>query len=236
MPPRWPRGRTSRRDGAQRGRPLEDDLPEEQHEHARDVEAVGEERAVAGVRLLLGLHPADREDHVVGLAREQVAAARAAVAQQADARRVAALDLGAVGRRRAGHQPPGLLLDPAERRDVLVRAEQDPGLAGARSARRGRSPTRRAGSVPSASQRAISGALPSRIARRSTGSASPSISRKMIPGTSVRSCAPWRRAIRWITRSVYVSSSFVPRTTWSTIAHRGDRRARRAAPTRTSRR
>ena len=31
--------------------------------------------------------------------------------------------------------------------------------------------------VPSASQRAIVGALPSRIARRSTGSASPSISR-----------------------------------------------------------
>ena len=39
--------------------------------------------------------------------------------------------------------------------------------------------------VSSASQRAMFGALPSRIARRSTGSASPSISRKTIPGTSV---------------------------------------------------
>ena len=39
--------------------------------------------------------------------------------------------------------------------------------------------------VSSASQRAMFGALPSRIARRSTGSASPSISRKTIPGTVV---------------------------------------------------
>ena len=115
--------------GPQRRRPLEHDLPEEQDEHARHVEAVGEERPVAGVRLLLGLHPADREDHVVGLAREQVAAARAAVDEQAASRRVAALDLRAVGRRGAGHHRRRLLLDPAERGDVLVRAEQDPGLA-----------------------------------------------------------------------------------------------------------
>ena len=40
------------------------------------------------------------------------------------------------------------------------------------------------------------GALPSRIAARSTGSASPSISRKTIPGTSVLSMIPCRRAIR----------------------------------------
>ena len=33
---------------------------------------------------------------------------------------------------RAGHQRRGLLLHPAERRDVLVRSEQDPRLAGAR--------------------------------------------------------------------------------------------------------
>ena len=46
------------------------------------------------------------------------------------------------------------------------------------------------------------GALPSRIARRSTGSASPSISRKTIPGASVTVRPPERRAIRWITRSV----------------------------------
>ena len=48
----------------------------------------------------------------------------------------------------------------------------------------------------SATQRAMFGALPSRIARRSTGSASPSISRKTIPGTSVLPMMPCRRAIR----------------------------------------
>ena len=46
--------------------------------------------------------------------------------------RVAALDLGAVGRRRAGHRRRRLLLDPAERRDVVVRAEQDARLRGTR--------------------------------------------------------------------------------------------------------
>ena len=115
---------------AARRRDLERDLPEREHEHARHVEAVREERAVARVRALLGVHPADREDHVVGLAGEEVAAARATVAQQAVAR-VTTLDLGAVGRRRARHRRRRLLLDPAERRNVLVRAEQDAGLRGA---------------------------------------------------------------------------------------------------------
>ena len=39
----------------------------------------------------------------------------------------------------------------------------------------------------------------------------------MIPGASVRLGSPWRRATRWITRSVYSSSSLVPAITWSTI-------------------
>ena len=115
-----------------RGRdPLDHDLPEVEHEQPGDVEAVGEERAVAGVRALLGLDPADREDRVLGLAGEQVAAARAAVGEQPDAGRVAALDLDAVRGRGADHHRLGLLLDPAERGDVLVGAEQDAGLAGA---------------------------------------------------------------------------------------------------------
>src|SRR3990167_6534764 len=42
---------------------------------------------------------------------------------------MSALDLRAVGRSGAGHHDPPLLLDPAERRDVLVRAEEDSGLA-----------------------------------------------------------------------------------------------------------
>ena len=62
----------------------------------------------------------------------------------------------------------------------------------------------------------MKGALPSRIASRSTGSARPSISRKMIPGTSVGAIAPCRFAIRRVTLSVYSSSSFAPRIAWST--------------------
>ena len=54
----------------------------------------------------------------------------------------------------------------------------------------------------SASQRAIVGALPSRIARWSTGLARPSISRNTIPGASVSTFSPERRAMRWMTRSV----------------------------------
>ncbi len=118
-------------DGPQRRRPLEHELPEEEHERARDVVAVCEERAVAGVRLLLGLHAADGEDRRLRLARQQVAAARAAVHEQAHTRGVTPLELGAVRRRRAGHHGPRLLLDPAEGGDVLVRPEQDPGLTGA---------------------------------------------------------------------------------------------------------
>ena len=68
--------------------------------------------------------------------------------------------------------------------------------------------------VSSASQRAMVGALPSRIARRSTGSASPSISRNTIPGTSVLAMMPCRRAIRCAIRIDDMSSE--PRSTAST--------------------
>src|SRR5215218_3245789 len=55
------------------------------------------------------------------------------------------------------------------------------------------------------------GALPLRIARCRTGRARPSISRNTIPGTAVSTRSPDRRAIRWVTLKVYVSSSSVPR-------------------------
>ena len=71
----------------------------------------------------------------------------------------------------------------------------------------------------SASQRAMVGAFPSRIARRRTGSASPSISRKTIPGTSVCSIDPWRRATRRATLRLSCRRS-APRL----------RRARRSQP------
>ena len=62
------------------------------------------------------------------------------------------------------------------------------------------------------------GALPSRIARCSTGYASPSISRKTIPGSRLSTRSPERRAIRLMTRSEYVSSSSAPSSTSSTTA------------------
>ena len=204
-------------DRAQRGRPLEDHLPDEEDEHARDVEPVrrrtrgspGLACFSASIRLTVRITwSASPESRLPRLAPPST--------QQADAGRAAALDLRAVGRRRAGHHPPGLLLHPAERGDVLVRAEQDPGLAGPGLRGEIGLPLGERGASPSASQRAISGALPSRIARRSTGSASPSISRKTIPGTSV-TLALARPTSDPLDHAQRVrSSSFVPRTTSST--------------------
>ena len=115
-------------DRTEGGDPLEDDLPPEQDERPCRVVAVGEEPAVAGVRLLLRLHPADREDHVLCLTGEQVAAARATAHEQADPGCVPPLDLRAVRWRRAGHHRRRLLLHPAEGGHVVVRAQQDPRL------------------------------------------------------------------------------------------------------------
>ena len=156
---------------AQGRRPLEDHLEDEQDEHARDVEPVGEERAVAGVRALLLGDAADGQDHVLGLAREQVAAARAAVAQQADA--------GRAGGARSPRSRPAASRSSSARspsRPTGTRGCPRSSRAGSRpgwrrSGRRGRSPTRRARASPPATQRAICGALPSRMARCSTGSA-----------------------------------------------------------------
>ena len=113
---------------------------------------------------------------MVGLAREQVAAARAAVGEQ---------PVAVAWRRSISAQSGGaeqvimiaaLLLDPAERRDVLVGAEQDAGLAGPVCDERSVShSTSRA--CPRRASAPSSGALPSRIARCRTGRASPSISR-----------------------------------------------------------
>ena len=116
--------------GAGGRRQLEKHLPEEEGEQPRRVEAVREKRSITRVRTLLRRDPADGQDHVIRLAGEQVAPACAAISQQSDAGRVPPLDLLAVRWLRAGEAETRLLLDPAERGDVLVRAEQDPGLAG----------------------------------------------------------------------------------------------------------
>ena len=123
-----------------------------------------------------------------------------------------ALDLRAVGRRRADHQRRRLLLDPAEGRDVVVRPEQDPRLA--RAGLRGEVglPLRPGGATlleparPSSARcrRGSRAAGPAARGRRSRGRRS--------PARPSRSRSPERRAIRWITRNVYVSSSLVPNT------------------------
>ena len=116
-------------DRAQGGDPFEDHLPAEEDERPSDVERVGEESPVSRVRFLLRLDPADGEDLLVGFTGEEVAAAGSSVDEQAVAGCPLSLDPRAVGRRGARHERPGLLLDPPERGDVVVRAEQDPGLA-----------------------------------------------------------------------------------------------------------
>ena len=147
MPPRWPRGRTSRRAARIAADHLEQHLPDEQNERARDVEAVGEEGAVAGfgsfsasIRLTVRItSSASPDSRLPRLAPPSTS--------RPDAVCVPALDLGAVGRRRAGHHTPGLLLHPPERRDILVRAKQDPAWL-APVWRRGPAPIRRARSPP----------------------------------------------------------------------------------------
>jgi hypothetical protein len=78
------------------GDPLQPDLPGEQRKRPGDVETVGEKRPVPRVRPLLGLHPAHREDRLLGLAREEIAPAGAAVREEPAAVREPSLDRGAI--------------------------------------------------------------------------------------------------------------------------------------------
>ena len=111
------------------GPELEHDLAQEEHRRSRDVVRVREECAVAGIRSSFGVDAAHGENRLRRSSGEQVAAARSPVDEETRAVRVPALELLAVSGRRAGHHPAGLLLDPSERGDVVVRAEQDPRLA-----------------------------------------------------------------------------------------------------------
>ena len=153
---------------------------------------------------------------MVGLARQQVAPARAAVGQQSAARREPPLDLRAVFGPRAGAQRSRSPSRPTETRARRrsIRAGSRP--ARHRSATRDRSPTRPGdsrpppASVPSSARcrRASRAEAPATPGRRSPGT--------RCPGASVRVRSPERRAIRWTTRKAYVSSSLVPKSTSST--------------------
>ena len=162
-------------------RPLEDHLPEEEHERARHVEPVGEERAIAGVGPLLRLDPADREDHLVRLAGEEVAAAGAPVDEQPVPGGVLALDpravLGARSRSSSSPSPSR----PSGRRGCRgwSRAGCRPGSHP--SGTTGRAPTRAASACPRRasapcsvrSRRASPAAARAARGRRSPGRGSP---------------------------------------------------------------
>src|SRR5215217_2662234 len=71
--------------------------------------------------------------------------------------------------------------------------------------------------LPSRSQRASVGALPSRMARRRTSCARPSISRKITPGTSVSVRSPRRRACLRTMLRYHDSSSSMARSEASSV-------------------
>ena len=134
--------------------------------------------------------------------------------EQPGAGRVAALDLGAVGGRRAGHQRARSPSRPTGTRGCprSSRAGCRPGSRP--SARRGRAPTRRGGSRPRRSSAPSFGRAPVAHRMAQHRQREPVDLEEEDP----RACRcdvwpPWRRAMRWITRSVYSSSSFVPVTT-----------------------
>ena len=131
---------------------------------------------------------------MVGLAGEEVAAARAAVREQPDPvewRRSISAQSG--GAEHVVSVPVSFSTHRKAGCPRWNRAECRPGWR--RSGTRGQAPTRR-GRVPSATQRAMWGALPSRIAGGGRGGARPSISRKTIPGRSVSTRSPERFARR----------------------------------------
>ena len=213
IPPRCPRGSTFRRAARSDALQLEHDLPEEEDERARDVEPVREERAVARVRLLLGGHTADGEDHLVRVAGEQVrrgSPRRSTSSPMPVEQRLARSPRSRPGRSRrspcrSACPPSGT---PGCRRSC--RAGSRPGWR--RSARRDRSPTRAGG----ACRRPATTPCSAR-SRRASPAGARGVRDRRSPGRSGRvrrSCLPppVRLARRRVTRSVYVSSSFVPKT------------------------
>ena len=85
--------------------------------------------------------------------------------------------------------------------------------------------------LPCSIQRAMVGTCPSSRARRSTGSASPSISNRITPGTSVRFFLRALRARRRTTRNALASGS-MPTRGVSSISTRARKKATAIAPSR----
>ena len=132
VPPRWPRGRTSRR--MPRKAAVHSSATSKKNRTSVRVtlNPLAKNARYPGIGALLRRHPADGEDDLVGVAGEQVAAAAPTRRQEPVAAGAPVLDEGAVGGRGARHHPPRLLLHPAEGGDVVVGAQQEGRLRGAR--------------------------------------------------------------------------------------------------------
>src|SRR5829696_2021220 len=228
MPPRWPRGRTSRRfariaavhsrSTSHTNRTRDRDTLKA---FAKNARYPGFARVSASIRLTVRITASASPDRrLPRLAPPStsspfpVARSRSIRAQSSGAEQVIIVPVSFSTQRNAGMS----WFEPSRMPAWLAPVCDD--RSGSHSMRR---------CVSSLSQRAMFGALPSRIARRRTGNARPSISRKMIPGASVRVAPPCRRAMRWTTRSVYVSSSFAEKTTSSTTLMAASTRAASSA-------
>ena len=188
---------------------LKQHVPEIERDRAGEAIRIGEVGEVlAGTGALLVAQHAHRRRAVGRVAREQVSAAGATRGEQAAAVGVAPLQLDCVLSVVRDHRPSALLLVPAECGHVVVAAQQKPRLAraglGGEIAFPGNDSVR-ALLQPAGHRRDV----PPRSARRRTGSARPSISNRITPGTSVRSASRTFRARRRTRRSCLASSSML---------------------------
>jgi hypothetical protein len=112
-----------------------------------------------------------------------------------------ALDLGAICRTRAGDQLRRFLLDPAEGRNVLVRADQNPGLAGTGLRRKVGLPFRESMTSLGKPASHVRGVAVSHRALQDR-QCEPVDLEEDDAGASVIVRPPVRRAIRWTTLNV----------------------------------
>ena len=183
MPPRWPRGRTSRRRWRAAATQLDADLLEAEHERPRDVRRRW--RGTRGSRGWRACRPPTRltvsiaasaspESRLPRLVPPSASSPRPVLARR--------LDRGAVARGSSRSRPGRSPCPPTGTRGCrgCRRAGSRPGWR--RSARRGRSPIRSGGGCPPPASAPSIGVVPSRTRGAAPGSARPSISRNTMPG------------------------------------------------------
>src|SRR5215213_5051947 len=184
-----------------RGHELQPDLPEHQHERPSDVRSVREEGAVTGIRSLLLGQPAYREDRGVRVPESRLPRLVPPLdSSPAPVVRSCSIAAQSSGLEQLTSRPDALSTHRNAGMSSLFPSRIPAWLAPVCEERSVSHSSSRC--VPRATQRAMFGVVPSRIARWSTGSASPSISRHTIPAASVAIGFAARRATRRATRSV----------------------------------